>query len=83
MTYVSQIITLYPLNLYRAVGQLYFNKTGRKQRSISVALKVDVPDHWEPLRSAMCTAVICRSFRNASQVGICSTLYYTLLEEGF
>ena len=30
MMYVSQIIMLYTLNLYRAVRQLYLNKTGSK-----------------------------------------------------
>ena len=30
MMYVSQIIILYPLNLYSVVCQLYLNKTGRK-----------------------------------------------------
>ena len=32
MMYVSQIIMLYTLNLYRAVCQLYLNKTVRKKR---------------------------------------------------
>ena len=32
--YVSQIITLYTLNLFTAVCQLYLNKTGRKKREI-------------------------------------------------
>ena len=31
MMYVSQIIMLYTLNLYSALGQLYLNKTGRKK----------------------------------------------------
>ena len=30
MMYVSQIIILYTLNLYSAVCQLYFNKSGGK-----------------------------------------------------
>ena len=30
--YVSQIIMLYTLNVYRAVCQLYLNKTERKER---------------------------------------------------
>ena len=30
MDYVGQVIMLYTLNLYRAVCQLYLNKTGRK-----------------------------------------------------
>ena len=32
MMYVSQIIMLYTLNLYRAICQLYLNKTGRKKK---------------------------------------------------
>lgn len=32
MIHVSQIMLLYTLNLYSAVNQLYFNKTGRKKR---------------------------------------------------
>ena len=32
MTYVSQIIMLYTLNLYNAVCQLYLNKTERKNK---------------------------------------------------
>ena len=31
MMYISQIIMLYTLNLYRAVCQLYLNKKGRKK----------------------------------------------------
>lgn len=31
MIYVSQIFTLYTLNLRSAVYQLYLNETGRKQ----------------------------------------------------
>ena len=30
MIYMSQIIMLYSLNIYSAVCQLYFHKTGRK-----------------------------------------------------
>lgn len=32
MTYVSQIIVLNTLNVYRVVGQLYLNKTIREKR---------------------------------------------------
>ena len=41
MIYVSQIIMLYPLNLYIAVCQLYLNKTGRgkKKKSPGLALQ--------------------------------------------
>ena len=39
MIYVSQIIMLYTLNLYSAVFQLYFNKTGRKKNIIKGRLK--------------------------------------------
>ena len=35
MTYVSQIITLYALNLYGAVCQSYLNKTGRKNANLT------------------------------------------------
>ena len=31
--YVREIITLYTLNLYSAVCQLYVNKTGRKNKN--------------------------------------------------
>ena len=31
MTYISQIITLYTLNLHSTVCQLYLNKTRRKK----------------------------------------------------
>ena len=33
MTYVSEISTLYTLNLYRAVCQLYVNNAGTKKKS--------------------------------------------------
>ena len=35
MKYVSQIITLCILNIYRAVYQLYLNKAGRKIRAFT------------------------------------------------
>ena len=34
MMYISQIIMLYTLNLYRALYQLYLNKTGIKKNAM-------------------------------------------------
>lgn len=34
--YVSQVVTLYTLNLYRALSSLYLNKAGRKRSKIKV-----------------------------------------------
>ena len=32
MMYITQIILLYTLNLYKGICQLYLNKTGQKNR---------------------------------------------------
>ena len=44
MTYVSQTIVLYILNLYSTVHQLYLNKTGRK--------KINEKKRWKPKRKS-------------------------------
>ena len=36
MKYVSQIIMLYILNIYRAVYKLYLNKAGKKNKSLYI-----------------------------------------------
>ena len=41
MMYGSNIIMLYTLNLNNTICQLYFNKTGRKKKIISVSEDVE------------------------------------------
>ena len=36
MMYAHQIITLYTLNFYSAICQLYLNKTGRKKKKFPI-----------------------------------------------
>jgi len=46
MMYISQIIMLYTLNLYRALYQLYLNKTGIKKKCYAWILQQNPETGW-------------------------------------